>query len=367
MSADRANLAGLLRPGPAHPHPPTTAAGIAARFGVTPEAVGAWLDEGLSTTVDGIDPFAVANWLSWGRLDRCPVLARRWRTWLGLFLPFVRGADATRTLVVRRTLRLHLPHGVARLRWWPPLLLTTPGQRLDAVRAPLAWTGAEHTGVTTCDAVDGLATADDVGALPTLSERTVVTLTPQTGLPAGHPERRDLTALLVDLAGDFRYGYRHHPPGVQVAPDGRGSGSCLDCVLELGRRLSERGRAWRLRAGVVASTAVANPHFWLDAETTAGWFPLDPSLPAIARMLARSQPELDWRAIANAYVTGCDARRIVLGRQHAIADIPGGATLDSIPGEAVVEDGGQVLSAWPCMDWACGECDVEFSAARTHG
>jgi hypothetical protein len=118
-------------------------------------------------------------------------------------------------------------------------------------------------------------------------------------------------------------------------------------------------RPWRLVAGLVANTAIANPHFWVEAEVAGGrWAPLDPSLPAIVRMVGG-----DWRAAARAWTGALDARRVTLGVVGAgLPGIPGGGSIGSAIGEAVATGAdGVARSAWACLDWVCGDCEAEFS------
>ena len=124
--------------------------------------------------------------------------------------------------------------------------------------------------------------------------------------------------------------------------------------MALASLLEERGRPWRLLSGVVADSRIANPHFWIETETTDGrWAPLDPTLPAIVRMVGG-----DWRAASRAWSGVCDARRVTLGVVGAgRAEIPGGASVGSLMGEVVVDG----RNAWPCLDWVCGDCESEFS------
>jgi hypothetical protein len=78
---------------------------------------------------------------------------------------------------------------------------------------------------------------------------------------------------------------------------------------------------------------------------------VDPSLPAIARMLGA-----DWRSVARAYAGGCDARRVQLSPQP-ISEAIGGPTVASLIGEATVDG----VNAWACIDWVCGDCSAEFA------
>jgi hypothetical protein len=172
-------------------------------------------------------------------------------------------------------------------------------------------------------------------------------------------EHRELAQVMEEVVGGFRYEYRHHQPGeyLTVYVSGtvdhpRNDGSCLDCAVTLGARIGQRGRPWRLVAGVVADSRIANPHFWIEVDTTAGWAPLDPTLPAIVRMVGG-----DWRAAVRAWTGACDARRVTLGVVGAgLPGIPGGTSCGSLMGEAVADG----VNAWPCVDWVCGDCEAEF-------
>ena len=99
-----------------------------------------------------------------------------------------------------------------------------------------------------------------------------------------------------------------------------------------------------------ARTGLATPHVWLEvADADSTWTPVDPSLPAIGRLLGA-----DWRTWARAWTGSHDGLRITVARGDlSLARIPGGATLHSLVGEAVIADG---ANAWACCDWACGEC-----------
>lgn len=378
-----------LASGAAHPNPPLRPSALAERLGVPRDAVRAWLDDGLPTLADGrIDPFAAVNWLSWGRLDRCPALARRWRRYLAFFAPFVAGEAAPRRRTWRRRHRLYLPVVPERVAWWLPAVADDERQhRLDET-PPVC-------GAVTADAADGgwRLTLDAPEAVPLAESAATVERLPHRGLAEGDDEHRRLLAEVEAVAAGFTYVYRHHAAGegqhiggessrrllgergpkaersggeapVQPLPDpseaGRvdARGSCLDCARLLGQRLGERGRPWRMIAGIIADDELANPHFWLEVETTAGWQPLDPSLPAIARMLGA-----DWRAFARAYTGGCDARRIALA-PLAPHDLPEGGSIGSLIGEAVATIAGVRHDAWACLDWVGGDCDAEFVASE---
>ncbi len=315
-----------LLPGPAHPHPPRPPAELAAWLGVDEARVRAWLDDGLPAIEGAIDAFVAVNWLS-GRIDEVPALASRWRRYLRWFQPFVAGTDRPRRVTVTRHHRLFLPRPVADgILWWLPRL------------ADEAWNVPVDVGPT--------------HVRLRVSAASAVARVQQT--PHSHPQP-DLIPLVEEVVAGFTYGYRHHRP--DDAHGERPAGSCLDLTLALGNHLSARGRPWRVCCGVVAHTALANPHFWLEVEAVGGWVPVDPTLPAIARTFAGLSPA-PWREWVRAYTGGCDARRVVLRRGEApIAGIPGGATLGSLIGEVTVAG----VNAWPCLDWVCGECRWEFA------
>ncbi len=348
----------LLAPGHAHPHGPCRPAELARFVHVSVEQVLRWVALGLPTLLDGrIDPFVASNWLSAGHLDECPALARRWRTYLVWFAPFVAGQDRARRVRWTRTHRLYLPQIPTRLTWWLPAPVDTPGQRVLTVRLLTA---------------DALTTTDEarfhrlegvpIDATPTARSEVDLMLTPSGVLTPADDDHRTLAPLVEEVAGIFRYEYRHHRSDdwvVGTKLPARDDGSCLDCALALAARLDDIARPWRLVAGLVANTAIANPHFWVEAECAGGrWAPLDPSLPAIVRMVGG-----DWRAAARAWTGALDARRVTLGVVGSgLSGIPGGSSVGSAIGEAlVVGADGTARSAWSCLDWVCGDCEAEFS------
>lgn len=348
----------FLLPGHAHPHGPCRPAELARFVHVNIEQVLRWVALGLPTLPDGrIDPFAASNWLSAGHLDECPALARRWRTYLVWFAPFVAGQDRARRVRWTRTHRLYLPEAPTRLTWWLPAPGTALGQQVLAVRPPVA-----GTLVTADDGLFHRLEGMPTDATPTARGEADLALTPSAILAPGDDDQRILAPLVEDVAGTFRYEYRHHRPddwALGVPLSLRTDGSCLDCALALAARLDGISRSWRLVAGLVANTAIANPHFWIEAECAGGrWAPLDPSLPAIVRMVGG-----DWRAAARAWTGALDARRVTLGVVGSgLSGIPGGSSVGSSMGEAVVVDGaGTARSAWSCLDWVCGDCEAEFS------
>lgn len=333
-----------LLPGAAHPHPHESPPLLALRLGVPAARVADWIARGLPCREGRVDPVDAANWLADGRLEQCPVLARRWRTWFAWFAPAVAGRDRACRLRVRRRCALHLPQAVEAVRWWIPRLGDGPGQRLLAASAP---TGSQE--LPFHHRLD-LGAGSGPWEVETGAE---LALTPQR--PDDHP---DLLALVEELAAGFRYGYRHHRAAGPFFDD---HGSCLDCALALGGRLGERGRPWRLVGGVVARSAVANLHCWVEAEGPGGaWIALDPTLPAVARVLG--PPGTDWRAWARFATGGVDTRRIRLGAGDlAPAGVAGGASFGGVIGEASALVEGVWRNAWSCLDLACGDCRWAFS------
>ena len=321
----------MLLPGAAHPHPPRSPADLAEWLGVDPARVSTWIAAGMPTIPGGVDAFAAVNWLS-DRLDEAPVLRARWQRFIGWFAPFIAGEDRATVRRVSRSHRLYVPHEPTSIRWWIPRLLDSEDEE---------WSVA-HASTKTHVKVYGT----EADAWATVKTR---------------PERRaapDLVPVVEDVINGFTYGYRHHRPEDDY--HGRTAGSCLDLTFAVGERLTDMGRPWRLCSGVIAHTALANPHFWLEVEAAGGvWIPVDPTLPALAKRFAAIHHG-DWRQWARAYTGGCDARRVTLCRGEAsLRDIPGGATIGSTIGEAVVDD----VNAWSCIDWVCGECRWEFERA----
>ena len=320
-----------LLPGSAHPQAHLTWDEVADRLRVSPSRVTAWRYRGLPGTT-GIDGFALANWVAAHALDEAPALARRWRMFLAHFRPFVNGNDTSRRIRVRRHHALVIePPGP--VTWSLPRCAEAPGQVvMEDHLEGLTPAGAHHRGVAGA-VVRGAAVLDRA--------------------PLRLPQP-DLVPLVEAVVADFTYGYRHHLPGEVLGE--RQDGTCLDLALAVGSRLSERGRPWRLVSGVIARTALANPHFWLEVEIPGGgWAPVDPSLPALARTFASLAGD-DWRAWARAFTGGRDPGVVILCRGEAPVPVPGGATVGSTIGEAVT--GGH--NAWLCLDWVCGDCSWSF-------
>lgn len=346
----------VLFPGAQHPYAPMALSELARFVHVPVIEVARWIAEGLPQTADGrIDPFVCSNWLCHGRLDRCPTLARRWRTYLLFFAPFLAGQDRVRRLTWTRTQRIHLPQPPQRLEWWLARAVTSDVQQIESEEQPVL------AGTTTTAAGRWWHIAGSPpDAEPQVVVRTQLRITPQQVLAPDSGERRELAAVMEEVVDGFRYEYRHHHLGEYRAAYAHGVvgkprqvGSCLDCAIALGAQLQRRGRPWRVLAGVVADTRIANPHFWIEADTTAGWAPLDPTLPAIVRMVGG-----DWRAAVRAWTGAGDARRVSLGVVgEGVEHLPGGTSCGSLMGEAVADG----INAWPCLDWVCGDCEAEFS------
>lgn len=328
----------MLLPGAAHPNRPLSRAALARRHGLDRGTLDAWIAAGLPTQADGlIDPFAACNWITWNRLPACPALARAWRGYLLIFAGFLGGDYAERRVRWHRSHALYLPAEARQVEWWIPRPAQRPWQVvLD--EEPLG--KPDERG-------HWLVRRQPCAALPTVGSSVDLRLIPRPTVAVA-----ELAEAVIDLVGEFRYEYRHHRTG-ETLEHAALAGSCFDCVRELSRRLTTAGRANRVVSGIIVHDAFANPHFWLEVEVAGGgWLPVDPSLPAIARMLGA-----DWRAVARAYAGGCDARRVQFAPQP-IAELPGGATVGSLIGEALVDG----ANAWACLDWVCGDCSAEFAA-----
>jgi hypothetical protein len=336
---------------------------LAGRLNVTAADVARWIDAGMPTLSNKrIDPFAAFNWLCWGHLDECPILSRRWQTYLSVFEPFLQGNEQPRRCTYQRTHRIFLGERPKRVEWFLPQI-QRDARQVDVHERPYVFSvsgrqiEAQRRGHWSV-----LEIPAETGESPIIEATGVATmrLISLKRIGRDHPDWKILNKLVEDLAGSFRYEYRHHAPWRPLSKNAAKtlSGSCLDCALLLGQRLEDIGRKWRLRTGIIAKNAVANPHFWVEADSTVGWVPLDPSVPAIARMLGQ-----DWRAYATAFTGAFDASRIQLAGDSDIAkDVVGGPTVDSAIGEvtAIGADGTKA-NAWQCIDWVCGDCQAEFT------
>jgi hypothetical protein len=346
--------------GPAHPLPALDQGALARFLHVGPAAVARWLDAGLPAQADGrIDPFAATNWLSAGRLAECPVMARRWRRYLDWFEPFLAGSDRPRRVRWQRRHRLYLPAPASSLIWFLAAPASHDGQQL------IADGGIHAEGLEAQAEAGGVVLRGAAAAAPVALGSAELELRPRRVLSPGSPEHRELSELMIAVVGGFTYAYRHHRAWeYQGAHHGgalsaRTTGSCIDCACALGAALSARGRRWRLHGGLVANTMIANPHAWIEAETVHGWAPLDPTLPAIVRMLGPGWG--DWREYARAWCGGSDARRVEVAGASAALPIPGGATLGGGGGEAALRlDDGRWANAYSCIDWVCGDCEASF-------
>lgn len=323
----------LLTPGDRNPNAPCPPAELARRLALTPEAFRRCLDDGMPALADGrIDPYAATNWLSWGRLERCPALARRWRAWLRWFTTPGRACR----LEVRRAQTCFLPEPRA-LRWLVPEPADAPGQHVLSRLWSEGETQAGYRLIERAAAEQHTWSCADEIALEPLE-------VPAAGRPA-------LEHLVADLAGTFDYAYRQHLPG-DTGDAGRASGTCLDLALRCGAGVARLGRRWRLVSGVVAHRALANVHFWVEAEDVGGaWVPLDPTIPAVARMLGA-----DWRALVPLAVGRHDGRRIRVAHHE-------GLMKNTLGGIAGLVDAGGGDEALFCTDWALGECSWSVAAA----
>lgn len=335
-----------LGPGPDQPYPPQDAAALGELFGVDAAAVRRWIDAGLTPLADGrIDPMTACNWLSWGRLERSPALARRWRRWQACFEPHRLGLTERVEYRWRRHHALYLPRPVTCLRWWLPDPVDR-GVQVCGRAVPLAGSALAvepEAGGTSLRAEAASAVLEVAG------EARVRVATWRVELPPSlRVELRDVTEAVV---GAFRYEYRRHSHG-DGQVDAPWTGTCLDCALVLKRTLEERGHACALEGGVVARDEIANPHYWVVvSDPQWGVIPIDPSIPAIVRMLGG-----EWRDWIPAYLGAIDARRITLS--SGTRSWPGGDErfLDPVPGEAWCDQGG----LWECQDWVCGRTRAGF-------
>lgn len=333
-----------VAPGAAEPIPDGTAVETARRYGVSTEDVDAWLAAGLPLTVAGlIDPFACCNWLSWGRLEQCPALARRWQTYMAWFQPVLEGRDQDRQVAWERQHRILVPAGYRVREWWLPRPLSIDGQRYVGGRQP--------EGVTSVQ-VDGVDFWHCVGS------SSLTTGTEYVQLRAGTSDAdfSGMMPVLEEIVGDFRYGYKRH----RRAPvtDYDGAGSCLDCALLVQRELETHGYECALLGGIICRDDLANPHFWLHVRVGDTWQQVDPSIAAIARMLG-----LPWQSWLHAFSGFTDTRRIILGRGASpLISVPRGPAFSASISEVIIEDArGQADNGRQCIDWVGGECHGQFT------
>jgi hypothetical protein len=120
-----------------------------------------------------------------------------------------------------------------------------------------------------------------------------------------------------------------------------------------------KGWPARLVGGIVPRDDLVNPHFWVEVQLGESWLPIDPTLPAIARMLGE-----DWRAWVHAWTGACDGRRIRLWTgPSSLTDLrcPGES---AACGEITGCVGGQPIDGWHCLDVVCGETSGSFDHGR---
>ena len=347
-----------LLPGTADPLPDAALADTAEHYGVDALQVRSWCEQGLPQEPDGrLNPFTVCNWLSHGRLHLAPALARRWRSYLNWFRPFVRGQHERRHYHWQRRHRCYFPERQDQWRWWLPLVPSAHGQHCESDQLE----GAQRCRV---GGVEVWRLTGQQQAAVQVQGFSSVAVESRRTLPVESSEYREIHAIAEDLVASFIYGYRRHrrhQQGLQFPPDG--SGSCLDASLILAQRYRNAGRPATIVGGIIANDALANPHFWVEVGTTHGPVAVDPSIPAIAKMLGE-----DWRPWLNAYVGGVDARRITLARGMAPLPDVYPHTFNWSIGELMAADSqGNWRNAWPCIDWVCGECQGIFSLVTSGG
>lgn len=345
----------FLRPGAQHPWQPLSEEGAAELLRVRSDNIREWCAAGMPRRADGFfDALDVVNWVCWNRLFACPVLARRWRTFAAWFGP----AEQMRPRCVRwqRTHRLYLPHEVDSFRWWIPTPIRTLGQHIERDE-PLNVLGCSTLRSGGFWVLEGVP----VGTVVTASGVTDVSLNPRVILAPQTAEHRLLMDMMEGVVEEFRYEYRFHTAGEftpgSVTPE-RWIGSCLDCAMTMGAELEHLGRRWRLMSGIIAHSAIANPHYWIECQGDSGqWIPCDPTIPAIFKMLGR-----DWRSALSRSVGIQDCGRITISAgMTGLPGIPGGASCRSTGGEAQATVKGIDYNATACIDWACAECTASFS------
>lgn len=326
-------------PGTAHPNRRCSLAEFAERYHVDQDTLLRWRDAGLPLDADGNgDPFAVVNWITWNRLTEAPVLRRAWRGYLTVFAGFLAGDRRPRRLRWGRRQEAFL-EGVPTTWTW-----LVPRPRVDEVQLVRADDGLGGQAIP----AGAWWRITGTNTLPAFSGQVDLDLNPRQ-TAEDHPVVTDLAPVLRDLAATFTYGYRHHRPDEGLAADVAfaNAGSCLDAARSFADLARRRGHDARIIAGLIASDAFANPHFWVEVHHRDQIIPFDPSLAAIARMLGA-----DWQAVAQRYSGGCDARRVAF----CGGDLPG-RPLAGVIGSLIVDG----ADSWPCLDWVCGECADGFS------
>lgn len=361
-----------LLPGAVHPHRPQPPSVIARQYGLAIGELQAWIAEGLPTARGLIDPFACVNWLSVHKLALVPALQRRWQGFLKWFEPFVQGVDVPRRIAWERRHRLYLPQAVAHLRWAVPAVLDDGQAQFVLEEEPLrSLADRRASGLVTLVGWrrQGAVWRLDQDQAPrdlSIRQHLRIARHPLRVLEAGSSEWRALHEVLVPYISRFDYGYRQHliDDSIAAARARYPAGSCIDCALGAQGLLTDAGWETRLCGGIMAHSAIANPHFWVEARCRSGWVPIDPSMAAIARML-----QVDWRPWLAAYIGGLDARRILIARGVGVFNGLRPCQYVSAATGAVVAAAGDGIwrEAWACIDWVCGECSDAFASETLVG
>jgi hypothetical protein len=336
-----------LAPGAQHPWQPLTTDDAAELLRVPVARIEEWSAIGLLRQADGrFTALDLINWTTWNRLTDCPVLARRWQTFRTWFLGAA--AQRPRTRRWQRRPHLFLPGIPDHLIWRLPAPLTVSGQQVvqdDGVQAAGFHCHREEHPQVAWWVLNGVPSS----AVVTATGEAQIRLMPDRILSEDTIAHARLVDAMAAVVERFRYEYRFHPPGELHPALARPAqqGSCLDIALALGDLLGRDGWTWRLGVGIVARSGIANPHAWLECRGDDGaWIPLDPTLPAVERMLGG-----DWRAVLGRAVGVRDTARITLALVGA--DDP-----PLVAAEAVIA--GTTHDAGDCYDWACADCADTF-------
>lgn len=337
----------LCFPEEAQPNAAMERAQIARRFAVDAQQMQQWIDHGLPCELDGrVDPFVCSNWISWHRLDQAPALQRLWRQFAAHFRPFVHNQDHGRHIHWQRVQTLFLPDWVDSWRWYVPDIAGEFSWQHSTVtthcHSPAA-TISQHSG---CWEIQGHESR------PQCTLGYDLHIEPYVALSPNDDDYAYLYELMCTVVESFCYEYRIHElndhPSVYTQ-----RGTCLDVALQAAALCGQQGRKWRICGGVIAHSALLNPHHWLEIECSAGWVPFDASIPAIMRMLGE-----DWQPWAKRYCCGIDSARISMTRGPGMWDVTDGNFVSAATGAALAYDRhAQVFNAWPCLDWVNGECD----------
>ncbi len=341
----------FLKPGDNHPYAPESLEDTASHYGITKSRLLQWVDEGLPLLNNNtIDSFNACNWITWNRLNDAPALARRWKSYLAWFQPFISNQERSRTYRCTRTHTLYLPAQThSTIKWALPTPMNNTHQHLEHCDL---FRGVDSN---TCDHT----TYQEVSSTTPRKSYTVesnCTVHVNAFIKTAPTIKTKLRELLEPFLHEFIYGYRHHQHDDGGIPEKRMDGSCLDCALTAQSILEEHGWASTLCGGIIASTALANPHFWLEVTDGSKTTYVDPSLPCIARMLgAETEP---WMS---AYIGGVDARRVWLSKGPSqFACTPHSQFISAATGTAEVDG----INAWHCIDWVCGECSWQFNSTQ---